>query len=97
MVVSGTTPPHLSFAKSTVARAYFTCPKPLRERVNNTLQLNLGSANFCPIAPKGPLGPNAGNLPRRRKPGQKAEKTMKYLALLLSPKLVVQEGFFGQS
>lgn len=95
MVVS-TTPPHLSFVESTVARAYITYPQPLRERVNNTLQLNLGSVDLCLIAPKGPLGPRAGNLPRRRKPGQKADKTMKYLSLLLSPELVVEDGFFGR-
>ena len=98
MLVS--TPPHLSFKASTVARAQIIHPNPLRERVSNilTLKLNLGFVDLGSIAPKGNLEPRAGNLPRRRKPGQATNRKVN-LTLFLSPKIVVgvEGGFFGQS
>ncbi|KAF7983029.1 hypothetical protein HWV62_24676 [Athelia sp. TMB] len=78
MLVS--TPPHLSFNASTVARAQVIRPNPLRERVSNALRLKL-KLDFVDvsIAPKGNLEPRAGNLPRRRKPGFTGHLITRYL------------------
>lgn len=99
MLVS--TPPHLSFNASTVARAQVIRPNPLRERVSNALRLKLNlKLDFVDvsIAPKGNLEPRAGNLPRRRKPGQSTNRKVN-LTLFLSPKILpdAEGGFFGRS